>query len=65
MTDLAHSAFVCELTTLRQLRVHCLVLVERILAAQGDHAEPELVKLQHALVDAGANKKPTRKTDDN
>lgn len=31
------------------VRAQCLALVERVLAAQGDHAEPELVALQHTL----------------
>ena len=29
----------------------CLAVVERVIAAQGEHAEPLLVKLQHEIVE--------------
>lgn len=50
-----------ELHSLRALRAPCLALVERVLAAQGDHAEPDLIQLQHALVAAGARTNPPKR----
>jgi hypothetical protein len=35
----------------RAMIERCRALVERALAAQGEHAEPDLVKLQHDLAD--------------
>lgn len=49
----------CELAAWRVAGRDVLALVERVLAAQGDGAEPDLVKLQHALAELMEFSNPT------